>query len=104
MGSSHSNILTSPLLLVLWLQNAKRDHEKSWPVNVLTEKNFGLILKNKMAAIKLEILQLGSSNLHKRYMAKKISRIVICRSFENKMAVKWDYPIKKTLYLPYHCC
>ena len=42
---------TSSLLLVLWLQNVKTDHEKSWPANVLPEKNFGLILKNKMAAI-----------------------------------------------------
>ena len=29
----------------------KTDHQKSWPSNVLPEKNFGLILKNKMAAI-----------------------------------------------------
>ena len=40
-----------PLLLVLWLQNIKTEHEKSWPANILPEKNFGLILKNKMAAI-----------------------------------------------------
>ena len=49
----HTNItLISPLLLlVLWLQNVKIDHEKSWPANVLPEKNFGLILKNKIAAL-----------------------------------------------------
>ena len=43
----------------------------------MAEQNFTLILKNKIAAIadclkiikKLEILQLTSSNLHKRYMA-----------------------------------
>ena len=28
-------------------------------------------------ALKLKILQLGSSNLHKRYMAKKVSMVVI---------------------------
>ena len=39
------------LLLVLWLQNMKTDHQKSRPSNVLPENNFGLILKNKMAAI-----------------------------------------------------
>ena len=43
----------------------------------------------------------------KIYMARKVSLIVIWPSFENKMAiishVKWDYPIKKALYLPYHC-
>ena len=43
--------LISPLLLVLWPQNIKTDHQKSWTSNVLLEKNFGLILKNKMAAI-----------------------------------------------------
>ena len=40
-------------------------------------------------------------------MARKVSLIVIWPSFENKMVVmshvKWDYPIKKALYLPYHC-
>ena len=51
MGSSHLNIFISPLLLVLWLQNLKTDSEKSWPANVLPENNFGLILKNQMAAI-----------------------------------------------------
>ena len=41
----------SPLLLVLWLQNVKTDHEKSWSANVLPEKSFGIILKNKMTTI-----------------------------------------------------
>ena len=45
------------------------------------------------------MLQLGSSNMRKIYMARKISLIVIWPSFENKMAVishvKWDYPIKR---------
>ena len=45
------NILISPSILVLWLQNVKTDHEKSWPANVVLEKTFGLILKNKMATI-----------------------------------------------------
>ena len=45
------NILISPLLLVLWLQYVKTEHEKSWPANVLPEKNFCLILKNKIATI-----------------------------------------------------
>ena len=69
-----------------------------WRANVLPGKNFGLILKNRMAAIasyfkikdaliKLEILQLGSSNFHKIYMARKVSLIVIWSSFENKMAI-----------------
>ena len=40
-----------PYYLVLLLQNVKTDHEKSWPANVLPEKNFGLILKNQIAAI-----------------------------------------------------
>ena len=35
----------------------------------------------------LKLLQLDSSNLHKRYMALKVSLIVIRPSFENKMAV-----------------
>ena len=43
--------LVSPSLLVLWLQNVKTEHEKSWPANILPEKNFGLILKNKIGAI-----------------------------------------------------
>ena len=54
----------------------------------LSLKNFSLILKNKMAAIaklfenrkgalNLEIFQLASSNLHKSYMARKASLIVI---------------------------
>ena len=51
-------------------------------------QNFGLILKKKIAAIanclknyksalNLEIFQLASSNLYKRYMARKASVIVI---------------------------
>ena len=40
-------------------------------------------------------------------MARKDRLIVIWPRFENKMVVmlhvKWDYRIKKTLYLPYHC-
>ena len=95
MGSSHQNVLISPLLLVLWLQNVTTDHEKSWPANVLPAKNFGHILKNKMAAIAnyfkiikmLYNFQLGSSALRKRCMARKVSLIVIWSSFENKMAV-----------------
>ena len=51
----------------------------------LSLQNFGLILKKKMAAIanclkiikNLEIFQLASSNLHKRYMARTTSLIVI---------------------------
>ena len=54
----------------------------------MSVQNFDLILKNKMAAIanmfekckyalNLKILQLASSNLHKRYMAGKASLIVI---------------------------
>ena len=45
--------------------------------------------------------------MRKIYMARKVKLIVILPSFEAKMAVlshvKWDYPIKKVLYLPYHC-
>ena len=45
--------------------------------------------------------------MRKIYMARKVRLIVIWPSFENKMAilsrVKRDYPIKKALYLPYHC-
>ena len=63
----------------------------------MSVQNFDLILKNKMAAmhsrlsenhkdvLNLEILQLASSNLHERYMARKVSLIVILPSFENKM-------------------
>ena len=50
-------------------------------------QNFGLILKNKMAAIQLfknhkvvlnlEIFQLASSYFHKSYMARKANLIVI---------------------------
>ena len=44
--------------------------------------------------------------MRKIYMARKVKLIVIWPSFENKMAVlshvKWDYPIKKALYLPYN--
>ena len=54
----------------------------------LSLQNFSLILKNKMAAIAnclqnhkvvltLEIFQLASSNLHKRYMARTTGFIVI---------------------------
>ena len=43
--------------------------------------------------------------MHKIYMARKVRLIEIWPSFENKMAVlshvKWDYPIKKALYLTY---
>ena len=39
------------LLIGAIASELKTDHEKSWPANVLSEKNFGLILKNKMAAI-----------------------------------------------------
>ena len=45
--------------------------------------------------------------MRKIYMARKVRLIVIWPNFENKMAVishvKWDYPIEKALYLPYHC-
>ena len=40
-------VLISPLLLVPWLQIKKTDHQKSWPSNVLLDKNFGLILKKQ---------------------------------------------------------
>ena len=62
-------------------------------------QNFGLILKNQQNvrhsqlfennkdAINLEILQLASSNLHKRYMVRKASIIVFQLGFKNKMAV-----------------
>ena len=54
----------------------------------MSVQNFGLTLKNKMAghsrlyenhkdALNLEILQLASSSLLKRYMARKASLIVI---------------------------
>ena len=57
-------------------------------INACLCKNFGLILNNKMAAIanyfenhkgalNLEILRLASSNLHKSYMAKEASLVVI---------------------------
>ena len=42
-------------------------------------------------------------------MARKVRLAVIWPSLENKMVVlshayvKSDYPIKKALYLPYHC-
>ena len=35
----------------------------------------------------LKLLRLGSSNLHKGYMARKVSLIVIRPSFENEIAV-----------------
>ena len=41
--------------------------------------------------------------MHQIDMARKVKLLVICPSFRNKMAVlshvKWDYPIKKALYL-----
>ena len=46
----HIKMSLFTLLLVLWLQNIKTDNQKSWFSKVLLEKNFGLILKNKMAA------------------------------------------------------
>ena len=97
---------------MLWLQNIKTDAQKSWPSNVKEkfwpyfEKQNGRhsqLFKNHQDALKLEILQLGSSNMRKIYMARKVSLIVIWPSFEKKMAVishvKWDYPIKKALYI-----
>ena len=58
------------------------------------------------SSLKLEILHLGSSNLHIRYMARKVSLIVIWPTFEKKNGrhitfnVKWDhYPIKKALHI-----
>ena len=42
-------------------------------------------------------------------MAKKASQIVILAYFLKQNGwdimfnVKWDYPIKKAIYLPYHC-
>ena len=79
-------------------------------------QNFGLILKNKMAAIitylkimralNLEIFQLASSNLHKTYTTRKASLILITNfglAQKTKWLpyhmfdVKWGYPIKKTL-------
>ena len=68
-----------------------------WPAEVLPVINFGLILKKKnghhsqifqnhLDALKLEILQLASANLNKRYMAREVSLIVNWPSFENKMA------------------
>ena len=66
----------------------------------LSLQNFSLIFKNKMAAIanclkikgalNLEIFQLASSNLHKSYMARKTSLIVI-------LAL-----VQKTKWPPYH--
>ena len=51
MDPSYENVLMSPLLFLLGLQDVKTAHGKSCPVNVLPVKNFGIILKNKMAAI-----------------------------------------------------
>ena len=73
---------------------------------------FCLIWKNKMVhsrlfekhkdALNLEILQLASSNLYKRHMARKASLIVILGSFKTMLPyhmfnVKWGYPIKKAV-------
>ena len=77
------------------LQNVKTAHGKSWPASVLPEKNFGhrfekqndhhsRLFENQDAQ-NFEILQLTSSNLHKRYMARKASLIVTWPSFKNKM-------------------
>ena len=57
----------------------------------------------------LEILQLASSNLRKRYIARKGSLIIILAVSKTKWPpyhmfnVKWGYPIKKALCLLYHC-
>ena len=61
--------------------------EKFWPY---FEKQNGChrqLFKNHYDALKLEILQLGSSNMGKIYMARKVSLIVIWPNFENKMTV-----------------
>ena len=61
----------------------------------LSVQNFGLILKKQYGhhsqlfqshtgAVNLEILQVASSNLHKRYMAVKASLIVILAQFQKQ--------------------
>ena len=99
------SVLISLLLLVLGLHNVKTVQGKSWPTNLFAVKNFGLILKNKMGAIvnclkiikvlKILILQLASSNLYKRDMARKASLIVTwpcfsCTGSENKSKVVFN--------------
>ena len=76
--------------------------EKFWPYFERQTGRYSQLFKNHQYALKLETLQLGSSNMRKIYMARKVS--MIWPSFENKMAVishvKWDYPIKKGLISP----
>ena len=87
--------------MILGPQNVKTTHGKSWPSKLFSceqvwphfEKcnghhgQIGQIFKYDLDAQKLEMLQLGSSNLHKRYMARKVRMTVFCTSFKNKMAV-----------------
>ena len=39
------------ILIIIVQENVKTAHRKSWPANLVVVKNFGLILKNKIAAI-----------------------------------------------------
>ena len=79
--------------------------------NVLPVKSMGLVLKKeqngghcRLFENHKDALKLATSNLNKRYMARKARLIVIWPSFENKMPamfnVRWGYA-KKSLYLRY---
>ena len=67
---------------------------KSWPANLLPAKNFekqdgchSRLYENHKDSQNLEIFQLASSTLHKRYMARKACLKVSWPSFKNKMVV-----------------
>ena len=73
---------------MLYLQNIKTDHQKSWPSNVFPEKNFGLILKNKMANY-LKIIKMAM--VHEIY-----AKYIWLGKFDSFFNVKWGYHTTKT--------
>ena len=96
------SILKCPVISLLIgptaLELVKIANRKSWLPNVFPGKNFSphfekqngyhsRFFENHLDALNFEILQLASSKLHKRYMARKANMIVIQSSLENKMAI-----------------
>ena len=64
---------------VLWLQ--KPVSANFWPHFDKQNGHHSQLFKNHKVVLNLEIIQLASSNLHKRYMARKASLIVILTKF-----------------------
>ena len=84
----------------------KTFYAKFWPQFKTQNVCHSHLFENHKDVLNLEIMQLASSNLHKRYVARKAILYLSLAYFQKRKAfishginVKWCHPIRKALYL-----